>query len=240
MVTIAYLINKVYKYKKKYKIPSCDEDIILAPGGIKGSYTIGICNYMKNHFDLTDKKIVGFSAGSINNLYLNISKEKDLHFLKSLLKIKLNNNIKKFLKNIIDTIEREFTDKDFNFDNMNIGVSHSDGLHIYNKFFNLRDVLNCCVGSSFIPFITSKELFFFYKYKLCLDGGVCYKEYIEKKRDNALVINHHMFKRYKKPKIRFYGMTTKNVNTYQLFLYGYNDARKNHDYFLKYLKPKPL
>jgi hypothetical protein len=66
------------------------------------------------------------------------------------------------------------------------------------------------------------------------------KEYREKKRDDTLVINYHMFKRYKKPRVRFHGMTTKNVNTYQMYLYGYHDARKNHNYFLKYLKPLPV
>jgi predicted patatin/cPLA2 family phospholipase len=238
IITIAYIINKVYKIKKKYRIPQCDADIILAPGGIKGSYTIGICNYIKNHFDITNKKIVGFSAGSINNLYMNIIREKDVHFLRTLIQIKLNNNIKKFLKNIIDSIDREFTDKDFNFNHIHTGVCHSDGMTIYNKFLNLKDALDCCVSSSFIPFITSKDIFCFYKYKLCLDGGVCYHEYKEKRRENTLVINHYMFKRYKKPKIRFHGMTTKNVNPYQMYLYGYHDARKNHDYFLKYLKPK--
>ena len=239
MVTMVYIINKLYKYKKKYKVPPCDADIIIAPGGIKGTYMIGICNYIKNHFDLTDKKIVGFSAGAINNLFINLNQEKDIHFLRTLFKIKLNNNIKKFLKNIIDTIQNEFTDKDFKFNNINIGVAHSDGLKIYNNFLNLKDVLNCCVASSFIPFITSKEIFCFYEYKLCLDGGICYKEYREKKRQDTLIINYHMFKRYKKPKARFHGMTSKNVNTYQMYLYGYNDARKNHDYFLKFLKPKP-
>ena len=239
MVTIAYIINKVYKIKKKYKIPECDADIILAPGGIKGSYTMGICSYIKNNFDLTNKKIVGFSAGSINNLFMSIKEEKKIHFLRTLIKIKLNNNIKKFLKNIIHDIEEEFTENDFNLNNMNVGVSHSNGLYIYNNFLNLKDVLNCCEASSFIPFFTSKDIFFFYKYKLCLDGGICYKEYREKKRDDVLVINHHMFKRYKNPKIRFHGMTTKNVNVYQMYLYGYHDARKNHDYFLNYLKPKP-
>jgi hypothetical protein len=238
MITIAYIINKVYKIKKKYKIPDCDADIILAPGGIKGTYMIGICSYIKIHFDLTDKKIVGFSAGAINNLYMNINKEKEIDFLRKLIKIKLNNNIKKFLKTIIDTIQNNFVDKDFNLNNINVAVSHSNGLQIYNDFVHLRDLLDCCLASSFIPFITSKDIFCFYKYKLCLDGGICYKEYREKKRDDALVINYHMFKRYKKPKVRFHGMTTKNVNTYQMYLYGYHDARKNHDYFLKYLKPK--
>ena len=155
---------------------------------------IGICSYIKNHFDLTNKKIVGFSAGAINNLYMNINKDKETIFLKNLIKIKLNNNIKKFLKNIIDTIENDFEDKDFNLNNINVAVSHSNGMKIYNNFLHLRDLLDCCVASSFIPFITSKDIFCFYKYKLCLDGGICYKEYREKKRDDTLVINYHMFK----------------------------------------------
>lgn len=240
VMVITYIINKFYKIKKNYMIPDCDADIILAPGGIKGAYTLGICSYIKNNFDIKDKKIVGFSSGSINNLFMILDHEKNSHFLRTLIFIKLNNNIKKFLKNVISSIRREFEDKDFNFNKINVAVSHSDGLHIYSNFLNLKDALECCLGSSFIPFLTSKDFLCFYNYKLCLDGAICYKEYRVKKKDTTLIINYHMFNRYKKPTTRFHGMNAKNVNTYQMYLYGYHDARKNHDYFLKYLKPKPL
>ena len=237
MVTIFYIINKIYRIKKKYKIPVCDADIIFSPGGIKGPYNFGICHYIKNHFDIKDKKMVGFSSGSIINLFMTMHKEKNNDFLKSLIKNKLNNDIKGYLKKTISSIQTDFTENDFNLNLVNIGVTHSDGMHIYNKFLNLKDALDCCTSSSFIPFITCKDLLYFYKYKLCLDGGLCYSAY-KGKKNNVLVISHYMFKRYKKTSVSNINMVlSKNLNLYQMYLNGYNDARNNHDYFLKYLNP---
>jgi hypothetical protein len=233
---IACIINKIYRIKK-YNIPVCDADIIFSPAGIKGPYNFGICHYLKNHFDLTHKKMVGFSSGSIINLFMSIDKEKNNDFLNALIKHKLNNDIKGYLKNVIKSIGSTFTEKDFDLTRVNIGVTHADGLHIYNNFLNLKDALDCCNSSSFIPLITYKDLFYFYKYKLSLDGGIYYNAY-KAKKNNLLIINHYMFKRYKKTSVSNLNMlVTKNLNLYQMYLNGYNDARNNHNYFLKYLKP---
>ena len=168
---------------------------------------------------------------------MTMNKEKNNDFFKLLIKNKLNNDIKAYLKKTIHSIESGFTEKDFNLNILNVAVTHSDGLHIYNNFLNLKDALDCCTSSSFIPFITYKDLLYFYKYKLCLDGGVCYNAYKRKKK-NVLIINHYMFKRYKKTNISNFDMIlTKNLNMYQMYLNGYNDARNNHEYFLIYLKP---
>jgi hypothetical protein len=181
--------------------------------------------------------MVGFSSGSLINLLMTMNKENTSEFLKKLMKIKLNDDIKSYLKKTIHTIETEFTENDFNLNLLNVGVTHSDGLHIYNKFLNLKDALDCCASSSFIPFITYKDLLYFYKYKLCLDGGVFYNAY-KKKKNDVLIINHYMFKRYKKTNVSDINtILAKNLNLYQMYLNGYNDARNNHDYFLKYLKP---
>jgi hypothetical protein len=237
LVTIFYIINKIYRIKQKCKIPLCDADILFSPGGIKGPYNFGICHYIKNHFDLTDKKMVGFSSGSIINLFMTMKKEKNNDFLNSLIKNKLNNDIKAYLKKTVSSIQKDFTENDFNLNLLNVGVTHTDGLHIYNNFLNLKDALDCCMSSSFIPFITYKDLLYFYKYKLCLDGGVFYNSY-KTKKTNVLVISHYMFKRYKKTNVSDINtILSKNLNLYQMYLNGYNDARNNHDYFLKYLKP---
>jgi len=158
-------------------------------------------------------------------------------FLKILIKNKLNNDIKAYLKKTVHTIGTQFTEKDFNLNLLNVAVTHADGLHIYNNFSNLKDALECCTSSSFIPFITYKDLLYFYNYKLSLDGGFFYHEYKSKKND-VLIINHYMFKRYKKTSVSDINtIFSKNLNLYQMYLTGYNDARNNHDYFLKYLKP---
>jgi hypothetical protein len=237
IMIIILFVNKIYRTKKKYKIPECDADIIFAPAGIKAPYNFGICHYLKNHFDLTHKKMVGFSSGSLINLLMTMEKEKTSEFLKKLMKIKLNDDIKAYLKKTIHTIQKEFTENDFNLNLLNVGVTHSDGLYVYNNFSNLKDALECCTSSSFIPFITYKDLLYFYKYKLCLDGGVFYNAY-KKKKNDVLIINHYMFKRYKKTNVSNLNMfISKHINVYQMYLNGYNDARNNHDYFLKYLKP---
>ena len=235
IIIIAYIVIKLF-YKHTYKIPKCDADIIISPCGLKGTYTMGICHYLKNNFDLSDKKILGFSSGSFNNLFMSLHNEKNNEFLKKLMKNKLNNDIKGYLKKTIDCIGENFSDEDFNLNRLNVAVTHTNESHIYNNFLNLKDALDCCTSSSFIPFLTYKDVFYFYKYRLCLDGAVCYKAY-NKNNDRALIISHYMFKRYKKPRIPFHGMYSKYANLYQMYLYGYNDARNNHDYFLKYLKP---
>ena len=236
IVIIAYIINKVYRIKK-YKIPECDADIIFAPAGIKCPYNFGICHYLKNHFDLSNKKMVGFSSGSIINLFMSMNKEKNNEFLNKLIKNKLNNDIKGYLIKTIKSIGTSFSEKDFDLSRVNIGVAHADGLHIYNNFLNLKDLLSCCISSSFIPLITYKDLFYFYKYKLSLDGGFFYNSY-KAKKNNLLIINHYMFKRYKKTSVSNLNiLLSKNLNVYQMYLNGYNDARHNHNYFLKYLKP---
>jgi hypothetical protein len=237
IMIIVLFVNKIYRTQKKYKIPECDADIIFAPAGIKAPYNFGICHYLKNHFDITDKKMVGFSSGSLINLLMTMDKENTSDFLKILMKNKLNNDIKAYLKKTVHTIGTQFTEKDFNLNLLNVGVSHADGLYIYNNFSNLKDALECCTSSSFIPFITYKDLLYFYKYKLSLDGGVFYNAYKSKKND-VLIINHYMFKRYKKTNVSNLNMfISKNINVYQMYLTGYNDARNNHNYFLKYLKP---
>ena len=236
IIMIVYIINKMYRIKKKYKIPMCDADIVLSPGGIKGPYNLGICHYLKNHFDITGKKIVGFSSGSINNVFLALNKEKNNDFLKVLMKNKLNNDIKGYLVKTVNTINLEFTEKDFDLNLINIGVTHTDGLQFYNKFLNLNDLLKCCISSSFIPLITYRDVLYFYNYKLSLDGGTFYNSYI--KNSKGLIINHYMFKRYKKTGLSDLKLLNpKNLNTYQMYLNGYHDARKNHNYFLNYLNP---
>ena len=57
-------------------------DIILSPGGLLGFYVLGICHYIKNHYNIDNKNIVGFSAGSLNTIFLSLDKSYDNPFLK--------------------------------------------------------------------------------------------------------------------------------------------------------------
>jgi hypothetical protein len=49
---------------------------VLGPGGVAGFYSLGISHYLLNHFDLKEKRLVGFSAGSFTLLFMRLSQEK--------------------------------------------------------------------------------------------------------------------------------------------------------------------
>ena len=44
--------------------------LYLAPGGFTLPYTLGICQFIKEHYYLNDYKFIGSSAGSWLSVYL--------------------------------------------------------------------------------------------------------------------------------------------------------------------------
>ena len=81
-------ISKLIPYKvTNHVIP----DIVICPSGRYGAYQLGICHYIKNNFNIENKKILGFSAGSLNAVFLSIKKEHNNECLKQLFKIKSKN-----------------------------------------------------------------------------------------------------------------------------------------------------
>ena len=236
-------------YKNKYTIshfllPSIKEnvvpDIIISPGGRFGIYNLGICHYIKNHFNIEDKKIVGFSAGSWNALFMCLKKE---HMNEIIKKTFINKNkqsksqpIYEILNNV-KTILKEYNIEEFNIKNLYIATSHFNRLSIYNHFLTLDEIIRCCTSSSFIPFLTYKDLFYLYKNKLSFDGGIYYKKYIKKilTNNNPLIISFRMFGRHKNERIGKELFRKIIPSSYQLYIKGYHDASINHNYFLKYL-----
>ena len=55
--------------------------ISISPGGFKGVYMLGICMYIKDHFDLRPFIFSGASAGAWNSLMLTC--KKDVKLLKN-------------------------------------------------------------------------------------------------------------------------------------------------------------
>jgi hypothetical protein len=100
----------------------------------------------------------------------------------------------------------------------------------------IDQVSRCCVASSFIPFLTHNDLFYFYNNRLTFDGGFHVDKYIKKIPNSTLVIDFKMFGRHLDD-IIYKDIFRKNKpTTYELYIKGYHDAKKNHSYFDKYLK----
>ena len=208
-------------------------DIVIGPGGRYGTYTLGVCHYIKNNFDITNKKILGFSSGSWNALFMCMKKEYIINALKQSFNM-TKDPIPIMLKKTINIIHQHNISH-FDINNLYIATSYLNKTIIYNKFLTIEELTRCCTSSSFIPFITYKDLFYFYKNRITIDGGLHYKKYIKTLSDRTLIVNFKMFGRYKNINIVKEQFKKYKPTAYDLYIKGYQDARKNHTYFEKYL-----
>lgn len=230
----------LYKwYPLRFKIDLIqDPDILVGPGGILGYYVLGICHFIKNNYDIKDKKIIGFSAGSLNTLFLSLDTTHDHSFLRSLFRLNLSctmylpSLLKKTIQLMHDTLDLSM----FDTTNKYIAVSNYTRLVGYNEFLTLKDMTDCCISSSFIPFITYSDLFYIYRGKSCVDSGVLYPSYKRNiKHKKILYLNYKLFKRFNPHDIPGYGLMHKQYTIYDMYLLGYSDATRNKslldDYF---------
>ena len=100
---------------------------------------------------------------------------------------------------------------------------------------NINDCTNSCIGSSCVPFVTYNDIFYFYNHKPVVDGGLCYKNYIKKiNTDKVLIIKPSTFKKHNRYFKSIYSFIKPKRSLYDLYINGYNDAKKNHEYLKKY------
>jgi len=233
ILLILYIKHKKYfQYKLIQSDANIIPDIVISPAGRYGMYSLGICHYIKNNFNIKNKKIVGFSAGAWNALFMCMKKKYINNALKEGFKIQ-NVSIQMMLKKTINIVKNHNI-KYYNLNNLYIGICHFNKHTIYNNFTSLDDVIQCCVSSSFVPFITYNDIMYFYKNKLSFDGGIYYKKYKKTLPPTTLIISFKMFGRHKKSNLLNEQFKKNKQSAYQLYIKGYHDAMQNHSYFEKY------
>ena len=215
-----------------------EPDIIISPGGYKGFYQLGICHYIKNHFNYSNKKIFGFSAGSWLGLFLCLDNKHSNECIRSLFKQsgyccplpKMPNYFKKSIS--------KFKEGDFNLSNLYVGMTNIENKSMYlkNNFLSTSDCLQSCIGSSFVPMVTYRDIIYFYNHRNVIDGGVCYRKYIKKVDTNkVLVIRPSLFRHNQKKSFDLIrGFFKPKRSLYESYILGYKNARDNHDYLKKY------
>jgi Patatin-like phospholipase len=163
--------------------------ISISPGGFKGFYVLGICKYIKQHYDLTNYIFSGASAGAWNSLLLCY--KGDIETIQpKLLDAELQNtkSIETMEKLIKTRMLDNFVTEDFDLRRLFIGVTTVEtqdnttghrfsvrrGIHtnttIFTGFHELEDALNCCIASSHIPLITGGFTNVYQNF-LSYDGG---------------------------------------------------------------------
>lgn len=240
MLKIIYLfiIIWIIKYLNHIYINiSNTPNIVVNPGGNMGFYILGICHYIKNHYDISNKVIHGFSSGSINTIFLSMDQKYDDYFLKKLFSLNLNTMMK--LNVLMDKTIQLINE--INLENLNmknkyiITLNNFNTIKENNQFSNKEELIECCKASCFIPLISSNKVFKYYDKSLHIDPGLYFKKY--KKyigNEKKLFIGYKMFQRFKYT-LNGYGLIKHNYNVYDLYLLGYKDAQNNKyllDYYL--------
>ena len=218
-------------------LPIMKSNIInIYPGGLHGFYMMGICKYIKNHYNLNQYKFYGASAGSWNGLYLTY-KDKDDKFIENIENIMVDERPKSIYKlqlKIKDKLLENYNIDDFEIEKLYISVAQLRKpifrikKKIYNEFDTLDDVTNCCIASSHLPIISGK-ISYKYNEHYCLDGGIFSNPFLNIENENILNIRPFMWKREKK-----YKNNLKEIDIKQSIYLGYEDANKNKEFLDEY------
>lgn len=209
--------------------------ISISPGGVFGFYTLGICAYIKNKYDLSNYIYSGASAGSWNSLYMVLNKENG--FSSSLFSIDTINisSIIEMEYEIKSMLLKKYKTDDFDLSRLYIGVTVLKNkklkTSIYGDFKDLKDAIDCCIASSHIPFITGGAINR-YKDFITFDGGFSSYPYVRNVKP-ILHIHPNMWKnKITKNKYRntLFNFKDNKYILKNLFDEGYEDAYLNSKY----------
>jgi hypothetical protein len=240
------------KIKNNHELSNKHQLITIAPAGMYGFYELGVCDYIKKHYDLTNCVYSGASAGAWNCLFMSYKDNND-DFLNTILNINTTNirqaiELEYLLK---DIILNKYTIDEFELHKMYVGVFTFDNNEfkpeIYNDFFDLEDALDCCIASSHVP-VMSGTFLNYYRDKISLDGGFVKDPYLKtiksslhitptiwKTNDPYVGLNFKLFDMLKNKEYQilieqlkgFLNVT--ELNPRKLYLEGYMDTLENKD-----------
>jgi hypothetical protein len=215
---------KIYNNVIKY--------LYLAPGGFTMPYTLGICQFIKEHYSLNGYKFIGASAGSWLSVYL----ASDMFLTNSLITDYSNlfenkgiiykwHNICPFL---VDEFSKSIKETSF-IDNklIKVSVSNYENKTINNKlvddYDNLDELLQLCSISSYIPILSGLSI---PKRNNLITFDGYFSEPDFEHRKIKLKICNSMFNR----KFTFSDVVGKSkININELINLGYYDCIENKD-----------
>jgi len=242
----SYLKNQTDFFKDK-------KLILLSPGGFKGFYLMGISAFIKENYILDGHIFSGASAGAWNALLMtykhNVSDIVSVLVNDECTKIKDAYGLEKYLK---QQIMLNYKTDDFELEKLFIGLTIINNYRIqtriYSDFENLEDAIDCCVGSSHIPYVTG-NLINTYHNTYTFDGGFSKYPYLNVSRP-VLHITPSMWKNINNETITTRQNQKLNISDYTtlfsrgkynfklLYEEGYNDAKVNQWYLDNILQKK--
>jgi len=170
-----YKSHEVDKYIRNNEFIRNKKIISISPGGYKGFYVLGICKYIKDHYNLENYIFSGASAGAWNSLLLCFN--RDMKEIQTQLVDDSTQNASSIFdmeQKLKSKLLNKYTINDFDLRRLFIGVTtvnqYTYNTTIFSGFNNLEDAVNCCIASSHIPMVTG-GLTNIYQNFMSFDGG---------------------------------------------------------------------
>lgn len=215
--------------------------IAISPGGYKGIYMLGTCQYIKENYDTNNLFFTGASAGAWNALMMTCKDDLVIKYKREIIdySIEKSRNIFSTEQLLKSQIMQYYKTRDFDLHRLYIGVTTFNGYKFTNSIFNnfdtLEDACNCCISSSHIPFVTG-GLLNIYKNFISFDGGFLNYPYIDNNK-TLLYITPDLWNKNKKNSNSISEFKTlfskNNYNFNDLYKQGYNDAKQNKNFLDK-------
>lgn len=220
-------------YLENYNFIKDKKLITISPGGYRGFYALGTCCFIKENYNTNKYIFSGASAGAWNSLFMTFKRDPVDLSLKLLNEdLESQNTIKDVQQAMKELFLNNYATEDFDLTRLFIGVTALNiakpCTYIFSDFEDLEDAINCCIGSSHIPFITG-PLAQKYNNQMVFDGGFSSYPYLNVK-DSSFHITPKMWgKTYEKDFLGGYTRLLLKSKYSYLDLYdsGYNDAKKN-------------
>ena len=220
---IPYSIGALAYVKKNLNI--CDYHLTGISGGSFASVIYHLENDMSNHDKLWDKLIGNDNGNDNDNGNCDNGNSNGNNY-----NVKINKNLEEFQQIIKKNIINNYKNVDINNIPISVVVSRINNFKIVNekinKFNSLNELLDICICSSYIPYISGKTFSMKYKNNNYIDGGIFRNLHhfdCVDKCERSIYIHKRMAKRKFEYKDYFY--LDKNTSR-KLFNYGWSDCEK--------------
>ena len=203
--------------------------------GLLFPYTLGILAYIKRNIHISNYTLTGVSGGTWCSLLYHL--EPNIHdhdFLWSILVGDKNkricllnrNSMQTFQQNVAKNFELQYKNIDVSTIPLSIIVTHIRNKKLIStkidKFDDFDDLINFCMCSSYIPFISGKGMYTIYKNNKYIDGEIFRNKQLF--AEKSIIVHKDLWDRK-------YSLSSKFIldfqNSKMLFEQGWNDAKLN-------------
>jgi hypothetical protein len=216
--------------------------------GLYLPYSMGVIGYIKNNIPIKDYNITGTSGGAWCALLYNMENDLSNHDAlwdfsigSDIKRIYFHNDIRTFQNNVEKNLKLRYSNIKMNSEELNkVSIIASNVVSLFNiknekksNFDDINDLIDYCLCSSYIPYISGNSFSRKYKDKYYIDGEI--KN--EKKIENSMLsndINIHRFmwgRQFSKNSL----MYLDKERSRKLFKDGWEDTEKNKDSVLSHL-----